>query len=596
MDENRAERGCRMRRNSVGLAIALWMLGGCSSSRTSPAPAVKEVSSEPDSPVSSPSPVASRPVKTLVVKKRSAESLRDRIRTTVERMQADAESRQHRRSLSRVVKALLELEQQVLVSSREGDAATGLSWRVHLLPFLGEAVLYREFHLDEPWDSPHNMTLVSRMPQVYGEDALGLTRLHRPSQQSPTNNLLLFDVSEDAADFWTKPNGLTDDAATIPVRIALRNGALYEVESNVTATEWQAWRQSSQGHDEVPAWLKRMALPLNVQAVVNDSVSTADRSVHEPWPIPTDAWCAITLEPRRLLSHPLRAELFHALTSEMNESQSPNRLQAGLGSYGPQLHNALRWLNKHNLALQRTESLTVVIPSKIFRGPVGTTELFAVICRAAGVFDVEALIAAEMESSDGFQYREQGASSGIVDLKQSFALHFAKDDTLLIGGQSLILNLSEARPEDGLLTPWLRQANGVPFVIVVNAEPIQTMFQQRPVPFPSPMQELLPFVMDARGLFITCDPDADPLATLTISFRQASLAIGLQTRLMKQLEAQRAALIMRKPSTDDDILTEWLSALISGVQLEVDGNTLRMNIARPKDLDALLQSLLKVAL
>lgn len=42
-----------------------------------------------------------------------------------------------------------------------------LSWRVHLLPFLEENALYQEFHLDEPWDSPHNRTLIARMPQVY---------------------------------------------------------------------------------------------------------------------------------------------------------------------------------------------------------------------------------------------------------------------------------------------------------------------------------------------------------------------------------------------------------------------------------------------
>jgi hypothetical protein len=42
-----------------------------------------------------------------------------------------------------------------------------LSWRVHLLPFLGEDKLYQEFHLNEPWDSDHNKKLLSRMPAVY---------------------------------------------------------------------------------------------------------------------------------------------------------------------------------------------------------------------------------------------------------------------------------------------------------------------------------------------------------------------------------------------------------------------------------------------
>jgi hypothetical protein len=48
-----------------------------------------------------------------------------------------------------------------------------LSWRVHLLPFLGHEDLYREFHLNEPWDSSHNSTLVEKMPDEYAASDLG---------------------------------------------------------------------------------------------------------------------------------------------------------------------------------------------------------------------------------------------------------------------------------------------------------------------------------------------------------------------------------------------------------------------------------------
>jgi hypothetical protein len=43
-----------------------------------------------------------------------------------------------------------------------------LSWRVCILPFVGEKTLYREFHHDEPWDSPQNLTLLEKMPRLYG--------------------------------------------------------------------------------------------------------------------------------------------------------------------------------------------------------------------------------------------------------------------------------------------------------------------------------------------------------------------------------------------------------------------------------------------
>jgi hypothetical protein len=55
------------------------------------------------------------------------------------------------------------------------------SWRVVLLPFLEEERLYKQFKLDEPWDSPHNKKLLEKTPKCYlpyigGNDQPGLTR------------------------------------------------------------------------------------------------------------------------------------------------------------------------------------------------------------------------------------------------------------------------------------------------------------------------------------------------------------------------------------------------------------------------------------
>jgi hypothetical protein len=41
------------------------------------------------------------------------------------------------------------------------------SWRVPLLPFVGQAKLYEQFRLDEAWDSPANKPLLAGMPEVY---------------------------------------------------------------------------------------------------------------------------------------------------------------------------------------------------------------------------------------------------------------------------------------------------------------------------------------------------------------------------------------------------------------------------------------------
>ncbi|QDU89159.1 hypothetical protein Pla175_25460 [Pirellulimonas nuda] len=42
-----------------------------------------------------------------------------------------------------------------------------LSWRVAILPYLEQQALYDRFHLDEPWDSPHNLKLAEVLPGPY---------------------------------------------------------------------------------------------------------------------------------------------------------------------------------------------------------------------------------------------------------------------------------------------------------------------------------------------------------------------------------------------------------------------------------------------
>jgi hypothetical protein len=47
------------------------------------------------------------------------------------------------------------------------DGKLLLSWRVHILPYIDEHILYKQFHLNEPWDSPHNKGLIAKMPGIY---------------------------------------------------------------------------------------------------------------------------------------------------------------------------------------------------------------------------------------------------------------------------------------------------------------------------------------------------------------------------------------------------------------------------------------------
>lgn len=51
----------------------------------------------------------------------------------------------------------------------------GLSWRVAILPFIEQENLYKQFKLDEPWNSEHNKKLIAQMPAIYGHGNTGTT-------------------------------------------------------------------------------------------------------------------------------------------------------------------------------------------------------------------------------------------------------------------------------------------------------------------------------------------------------------------------------------------------------------------------------------
>ena len=105
------------------------------------------------------------------------------------------------------------------------------SWRVLLLPYIEQDDLYQQFHLDESWDSPHNIALLPRMPGTYaapGSKASKLPPYHtvchvfigkgaafegdeglRLTQDFPdglSNTFLVVEAGEPVP--WTKPEDL----------------------------------------------------------------------------------------------------------------------------------------------------------------------------------------------------------------------------------------------------------------------------------------------------------------------------------------------------------------------------------------------------
>jgi hypothetical protein len=81
-----------------------------------------------------------------------------------------------------------------------------LSWRVHILPFIEQQDLYKQFKLDEPWDSPANKPLLEKMPNIYRNPRF------QTKEEKPTTTYFLGIVGDGG--IFSVPGGATLTAIT----------------------------------------------------------------------------------------------------------------------------------------------------------------------------------------------------------------------------------------------------------------------------------------------------------------------------------------------------------------------------------------------
>jgi RNA polymerase sigma factor (sigma-70 family) len=148
------------------------------------------------------------------------------------------------------------------------DREPKLSWRVALLPYLGHQKLYEAFRLNEPWDSPHNKTLISRMPDIFttlsSPAGPGTTRIRGfegpgamfdgnkgvtiPEMTDGTSNTIMIAVVREAVP-WTRPGELPvaegepisglDDADDKGVLVGLVDGTVRYIPRDDQALLWK---------------------------------------------------------------------------------------------------------------------------------------------------------------------------------------------------------------------------------------------------------------------------------------------------------------------------------------------------------------------
>lgn len=120
-------------------------------------------------------------------------------------------------------------------ANRTADGKPGLSWRVAILPMIEMNGLYRQFQLDEPWDSDHNKALISQMPSIYKSPGSDLddgytnylavvspdtiiSNGRRPTRSTDVGDglsrtVMIVEADDNYAAIWTQPSEYDWDAS-----------------------------------------------------------------------------------------------------------------------------------------------------------------------------------------------------------------------------------------------------------------------------------------------------------------------------------------------------------------------------------------------
>ena len=154
-----------------------------------------------------------------------------------------------------------------------------LSWRVAILPYIEQDNLYKQFHLDEPWDSEHNKALIVHMPKIYmlpgdankhdlpstyyqvfvGPHAAfeGKTGLRFPASfPDGTSNTIWTAEAEEAVP-WTRPADIEYDPTKMPKigfhfgdrsNIGFADGSVRALKKSIPEKVWHLLIQRDDGN------------------------------------------------------------------------------------------------------------------------------------------------------------------------------------------------------------------------------------------------------------------------------------------------------------------------------------------------------------
>jgi hypothetical protein len=109
------------------------------------------------------------------------------------------------------------------------------SWRVLILPYLDAQKVYNQYRFDEPWSSPHNLSLQDDIPKVYQCPSFLLAHQRQATHSQHFQRLANYVAISDPSGIFDTSNSnrisdVTDGTSTTVLVAEVRNHAVHWLE------------------------------------------------------------------------------------------------------------------------------------------------------------------------------------------------------------------------------------------------------------------------------------------------------------------------------------------------------------------------------
>ncbi|WP_437230262.1 DUF1559 domain-containing protein [Planctomicrobium sp. SH661] len=621
------------------LLLTVIMLSGCGSKTESPPPAAVESTPPAATPAAEPpkpdsaampapaaaSPAASSAAPNATTAPAAGDSKAPTVMETplvrrVRQAAADAKKFDARSALKNIVLAMHVYSDSnghlpAVDGSGAADSPTGLSWRVHLLPSLGEVDLYQEFHLDEPWDSEHNKALASKMPAVFGDDPEGKTRIQvvtgpgtpfqpglgptiRDVTDGTSNTLALVEAGPNKAETWTKPTGLqfnpTNAAETFgdvdeQFVAAMLDGSVVQVPVNLPSLARLIQHRDG-------AVIPSEDLDLIRRDVSNPSSESASSKLPPLAPaasefdskyLPSDASAALIISPRRIFESQLVQGWIkqQALEGETTE-EALARLTPPMakGSFPFAAVEEIRVLLEPSASPGAVESLT---PNQL---PAAVPGLYV---RSAVSLPIEEIVRTSAKGADEVTVEIVSEIPHVRFKGRPDSIAFLSEKEMIVASNENLPKMLAAAPGTAANSKIAQalKAQGNPMVaLAINAPEGQKLeFMQTALQAAGPAALFAPQLAETNAIRFALDLEAPEMLKLSLGFPHSQLSQSLST-VLQGLIAQgkkQGEMYVAQLSDDDpgkQAKSDLINELIKGVLISSEGSSVSLTL---KHLDHL---------